>query len=99
MSYRLSRVLTLNRSFKNNSVWHCLSVPSDLTKLCGLLPDTFSRLQKNRGSEKKIVRDIIEELRDSASTVLDAVVSKLPKAFPQTVALSIERGFNRRLKS
>jgi hypothetical protein len=40
----------------------------------------------------------IEELRDSASAVVDSVISGLPKRFPEAVAGSIQRGVKRRLK-
>ena len=64
-----------------------------------IAPRHFFETAEKSGVGKKVVADVIEELRDSALAVVDSVISKLPKPFPEPVALSIGQGIKRRLRS
>lgn len=68
-------------------------------KIMWIAPRHFFETAEKSGIGEKVVRDIIEDLRDSASVAVDSVMSELPEAFPEAVARSIEQGFKRRLKS
>lgn len=68
-------------------------------KIMWIAPRHFFETAEKSGVGKKVVADVIEELRDSALAVVDSVISKLPKPFPEPVALSIGQGIKRRLRS
>jgi serine/threonine-protein kinase HipA len=68
-------------------------------KVMWIAPRHFFESAKRSGVGEKVVKDVLEELRDSASATLDAVLSKLPRGFPESVANSIQKGIKRRLKS
>jgi len=68
-------------------------------KIMWIAPGHFFETARKSGVGERIVRDIIEDLRNSAPAVLDAVASGLPKDFPESVANSIQKGVKRRLKS
>jgi hypothetical protein len=61
-------------------------------------PRHFVETAEKSGVGKPVVSDLIEELRDSVSAVVDSVISGLPKGFPEAVAGSIQKGVKRRLK-
>jgi serine/threonine-protein kinase HipA len=67
-------------------------------KAMWIAPRHFLETAEKSGVGKKVVREIIEELRDSASAEVDSVVAHLPKGFPEHVADSIQKGIKRRLK-
>jgi serine/threonine-protein kinase HipA len=67
-------------------------------KVMWIAPRHFFETAEKSGVGKKVVREIIDELRDSASAAVDSVVSDLPKGFPEPVADSIRQGVKRRLK-
>jgi serine/threonine-protein kinase HipA len=68
-------------------------------KVMWIAPRHFYETAKKSGVGEGVVRDILEELRDSAPSAVDTVVSGLPKGFPESVANSIQKGVKRRLKS
>jgi serine/threonine-protein kinase HipA len=67
-------------------------------KVMWIAPRHFLETAEKSGVGKKVVREIIDELRDSTSAEVDSVVSDLPKGFPEHVADSIQQGVKRRLK-
>lgn len=67
-------------------------------KIMSIAPRHFFQTAEKSGVGESVVRDIIEELRDSGSGRVDSVVSGLPTGFPELVARSIQDGFKRRLK-
>ena len=66
-------------------------------KIMSIAPRHFFQTAKKSGVGEKVVADIVEELRDSASAAVDSVVSDLPRGFPEKVAGLIQQGFKRRL--
>ena len=68
-------------------------------KMMWIAPRHFFETARKSGVGERVVRDIIEDLRNSAPAVLDAVASGLPKDFPESVANSIQKGVKRRLKA
>lgn len=66
-------------------------------KVIQIAPRHFVESAEKSGVGKQVVSDIIEELRDSASPVVDSVISGLRKGFPEAVAGSIQKGVKRRL--
>jgi serine/threonine-protein kinase HipA len=66
-------------------------------KVIQIAPRHFFETAEKSGVGKQVVSDIIEELRDSPAMV-DSVISRLPRSFPETVAGSIQKGLKRRLK-
>jgi serine/threonine-protein kinase HipA len=55
-------------------------------------PHHFVETAKKSGVGKQVVSNIIEELRDSVSAMVDSVISGLPKGFPEAVAGSTQKG-------
>jgi serine/threonine-protein kinase HipA len=68
-------------------------------KVMWIAPRHFFETAKKSGVGDRVVREVLEELRDSAPATMDAVLSKLPRGFPESVANSIQKGIKRRLKS
>jgi serine/threonine-protein kinase HipA len=67
-------------------------------KVIQIAPRHFVETAEKSGVGKQVVSTITEELRDSASAVVDSVISGLAKGFPEDVAGSIQKGVKRRLK-
>ena len=68
-------------------------------KIMWIAPRHFFETARKSGVGERVVRDILEELRNSAPAAVNTAVSHLPKGFPESVANSIQKGVNRRLKS
>jgi serine/threonine-protein kinase HipA len=68
-------------------------------KIMWIAPRHFFETATKSHVGERVVRGILEDLRNSAPAVVDAVVSCLPKGFPESVANSIQKGVKRRLKS
>jgi serine/threonine-protein kinase HipA len=60
-------------------------------------PRHFFQTADRAGMARQVVRSILEELRDTAATAVDSVLSTLPRGFPEQIASSIEDGIKRRL--
>lgn len=58
----------------------------------------FVQSASKAGMGKSVALDVIGEVIDTASGVLDKVVSKLPKGFPGDIATSIVRGVRTRIE-
>jgi serine/threonine-protein kinase HipA len=59
----------------------------------------FVQTAKSCGLPDKMVKEVIQELTDTAASGIDQVLSRLPKGFPETISASITDGAKRRLKS
>jgi serine/threonine-protein kinase HipA len=59
----------------------------------------FVQTAKICGLPDKMVREVIQELVDTATSSVDQTLSHLPKGFPKAIAASISRGAKQRLKS
>ena len=63
-----------------------------------IAPRHFFQTAELAGIGQQVVASVIQELLDSAASAVDSVVSKLPKDFPNQIALRIRRGIEGRLR-
>ena len=59
----------------------------------------FMQTAKSCGLPDKMVKEVIQELTDTAASGIDQALSHLPKGFPETITTSISVGVKQRLKS
>jgi serine/threonine-protein kinase HipA len=59
----------------------------------------FVQTAKSCGLPDKMVKEVVQELTDTAASGIDQALSQLPKGFPETIAASITSGAKQRLKS
>jgi serine/threonine-protein kinase HipA len=62
-----------------------------------IAPRHFFETGERTGVGRQVIESILDELRDTASTAVDSVLSDLPREFPVQIASSIEAGIKRRL--
>ena len=63
-----------------------------------IAPRHFFQTGERAGVGRQEIESILQELLDGASAAVDAVISKLPRGFPEQIASSIEAGIKRRLR-
>jgi serine/threonine-protein kinase HipA len=59
----------------------------------------FMQTAKSAGLPDKMVKELIQELAETAASSVDQTLSRLPKGFPEKVATSISAGAKQRLRS
>lgn len=63
-----------------------------------IAPRHFFQTADQAGVGQEVVESVVDELLEGGATAVDAVVSTLPRNFPDQVASSIAAGINRRLR-